>query len=81
MVEGEVIPSKVFLPGADRERSAVLLGVKKCPIDEDLPAIALRHRMKYLPAFQRSAQIELRGAQLHKVPATTHLLTDFTQLD
>jgi hypothetical protein len=81
MVEGEVISSKVFLSGADRERSAVLLGVKKSPIDEDLPAIALRHRMKYLPAFKRSAQIELRNAQLHKVLATTHLLTDFTQVD
>jgi hypothetical protein len=77
MVEGEVIPGKVFLAGEDRELSPVLLGVKQRPIDENLPAIALRHRVKYLPTFQRSAQIELRNAQVHKVFAMTLLLTDF----
>jgi hypothetical protein len=81
MVESEVSPSKVFLPAADVKRSAMLLGVKKCPIDKDLPATAFGHRVKYLPTLKRSPQIEFRNAQLHKALATIHLLTDFTQVE
>jgi len=81
VVEGEVVPSKVLLSGANVKRSAGLLGVKKFPIDEDLPTIPLRHRVKDLPAFKRSVQIEFRKPQLHKILAAIHLLIDFTRVD
>ena len=80
MVESEVTPREVFLASADVKRPAMLLGVKKCPIDKDLPAIAFGHRVKYLPAFKCSSQIELHNAQLHKI-LTIHFLTDLTQVD
>jgi hypothetical protein len=59
MIEREVTSSKVLLPGLDTKLGAPLLNPKQRAIDQDLPAIPVRQRVKNLATLECPTKVEL----------------------